>query len=298
MAFDKGAAQASQALEKHVPQAVSSILDERFDPVDPDGRLDVFYPAEIEGSDRALTTIVWVHGGGWVSGTKDQIANYAKVLAHRGFTVVGVDYTIAPEKTYPTPVRQVNAALLYLQSQAKRLHVNASRLILAGDSGGAHIAAQVATAATVPSYAQALGIATPIPRAHLKGLILYCGPYDTKRINLEGPFGGFLRTVLWAYSGAREFQTDSGFATASVIDYVTADFPPVFVSAGNSDPLLPQSRAFAAKLAGLGVRVDALFFPEDHAPPLPHEYQFDLDTEAGQLALERSVGFLSALAGE
>jgi acetyl esterase len=44
--------------------------------------------------------------------------------------------------------------------------------------------------------------------------------------------------------------------------------------------------------------VDALFFPQDYAPPLPHEYQFDLDTEAGRLALERSVGFLSALAGE
>jgi hypothetical protein len=37
------------------------------------------------------------------------------------------------------------------------------------------------------------------------------------------------------------------------------------------------------------------FFPENHAPPLPHEYQFNLDTEAGKLALERSVTFLRGL---
>jgi acetyl esterase len=289
MAFDKGAAEASQALDKHVPQSVTSILDERFDPADSDARLDVF---------RSLTTIVWVHGGGWVSGTKTHIANYAKVLAQRGFTVVGVDYSIAPGRTYPTPVRQVNAALQYLQSQARRLHVAPARLVLAGDSGGAHIAAQVANAASVPSYAQALGVANPIARAHLKGLILYCGPYDTRRINLEGAFGGFLRTVLWSYSGGKDFLTNPGFATAAVIDYITADFPPAFISAGNGDPLLQQSRALADKLTELGVRVDSLFFPTDYAPPLPHEYQFNLDTDAGKLALERSVRFLTNLAGE
>lgn len=62
MPFDRGAAEASQALEKHVPRAVSSILDERFEPADPGARLDVFHPAEVEGIDRMLTTIVWMHG--------------------------------------------------------------------------------------------------------------------------------------------------------------------------------------------------------------------------------------------
>jgi hypothetical protein len=49
IAFGKGAAEASHALEKQVPRAVSSIFDERFDFANPDGRLDVLYPAEIEG---------------------------------------------------------------------------------------------------------------------------------------------------------------------------------------------------------------------------------------------------------
>jgi acetyl esterase len=77
-----------------------------------------------------------------------------------------------------------------------------------------------------------------------------------------------------------------------VANYVTGAFPPAFVSAGNADPLLSQSLEMAKVLKAAGVRVDTLFFPDDHEPPLPHEYQFNLDTEAGQLALERSLAFL------
>lgn len=187
----------------------------------------------------------------------------------------------------------MNAALAYLERNAKRLHVDASRFVLAGDSGGAHIAAQVANLVSVPAYAAALGIAPSIKRPQLRGVILYCGPYDLGKINFDGPFGGFMRTVLWSYFGRKDFRDHPLFATASVIDYLTADFPPAFVSVGNGDPLAPQSRALAQALAARGVRVDALFFPEDYALALLHEYQFKLDTEAGRLALERSLKFLA-----
>jgi len=53
----------------------------------------------------------------------------------------------------------------------------------------------------------------------------------------------------------------------------------------NADPLAPQSRMLAEVVTQHGVPVDTLFFPDDYAPPLAHEYQFDLDTEAGQTAL-------------
>jgi acetyl esterase len=79
-----------------------------------------------------------------------------------------------------------------------------------------------------------------------------------------------------------------------VTDYVTENFPPSFISAGNADPLLPHSLTLADRLEQLGVPVETLFFATDHEPGLGHEYQFVLDSEAGQLALERSVEFLLA----
>jgi acetyl esterase len=56
---------------------------------------------------------------------------------------------------------------------------------------------------------------------------------------------------------------------------------------------LPQSRMLAETALRLGVTVDGLFFPSDYTPALPHEYQFDLDQEAGRRALERTVEFIN-----
>ncbi len=74
--------------------------------------------------------------------------------------------------------------------------------------------------------------------------------------------------------------------------HVTAAFPPAFISVGNADPLAPHSEELARALVAKGVSVETLFFHPDHQPPLGHEYQFDLDGEAGQRALERAVDFL------
>ena len=290
-AFNEDAQSASQALEKHVPPALSAQLNERYDPADPDALLDVFYPSAI--ADKPLPTIVWVHGGGWVSGSKDDIANYGKVLAGKGYTVVGVDYSLAPEKTFPTPIRQVNAALGYLVSNAERLRIDPDHLVLAGDSGGAHIAAVTANAIAVPSYAAMLGIVPAVERRQLAALLLYCGAYTIDGVNLDGPFGKFLTTVLWSFSGSKDFRSNPNFAAAWVLNHVTAEFPPTFISAGNGDPLLPQSIALADRLESRSVRVERLFFPSDPQPPLPHEYQFNLDNEAGRRALERSLAFLA-----
>jgi len=138
-----------------------------------------------------------------------------------------------------------------------------------------------------------LGIVPAVERRQLAALLLYCGPYTIDGVNLDGPSGKFLNTVLWSFSGSKDFKSNPNFAAAWVLNHVTAEFPPSFISAGNGDPLLPQSIALADRLASRGVRVERLFFASDRQPPLPHEYQFNLDNEAGRLALERSVAFLA-----
>lgn len=291
--FDQEGKKVSEALSRHVPSGVAARLNEHYDLNDGDAYLDVYYPTELDNTDRTLPTVVWIHGGAWVSGSKDLIANYLKIVAARGYTVIGVGYSIAPGKTYPTPLIQVNKALAYLNSNAQRLHIDASRLVLAGDSAGSQIAAQVANIISVPSYAKSVGIEPTIGREQLAGVMLYCGAYDMKLINVNGEFGGFLKSVLWAYTGTKDFKNDSRTAHASVLNYVTPTFPAMFISAGNDDPLLPQSRAFADAVASKGVPVDSLFYPDDYTPALPHEYQFNLDAEAGNLALERSIAFLA-----
>lgn len=289
--FDKEANKTNQMLEKYAPKGVSEILDIQYDTADKDAKLDIYYPADIN---KDLPVIVWVHGGGWLSGNKGQTGNYFKILAAHGYVVVSIDYSIAPEKKYPTPVKQTMAALKFLQDNSSKFHIDSSSVFLGGDSAGAQIVAQVANILSAPNYAELVQITPSIERSKIKGLILYCGAYDAKNLDIHGAFGQSLNAMLWAYSGKKDFVNDAYFQTASITDYVENSFPPCFISAGNADPLLIQSQKLARKLTALNVKADTLFFPKDFTPELRHEYQFYLDVDAGNIALDRSLEFLKA----
>lgn len=291
-AFDREAIAANDKLVARVPPGLRESLNLPYLKAEADATLDLFLPAD---GDDPFPVLVWVHGGAWISGSKDYIANYLRLIAAEGYAVVGINYSIAPGAQYPTPVRQTNAALAYLTANAADLGIDPSRMALAGDSAGAQIAAQTALTLTDPAYAARVGVEPGIPAAGLRGLVLHCGGLDATGLSLDGAFGGFLATTLWSYFGSRDFSSDPRLADFSIPPNLTAALPPIFISAGNADPLLPMSLATAARAGALGIPVDALFFPEDYAPPLGHEYQFDLDTDAGQEAFARSVAFLDRI---
>lgn len=291
--FDRGAEQAATALAPRVPADVVVDGDLAYDPADVDARFDIYRGA------NALPdgpVIVWFHGGGFVSGRRQDVGNYLKILAGRGFTVVNVDYTTAPEATYPTPVRQANAALAYLAANRERLRIDPDRLVLAGDSAGAQIAAQTAALITNPSYAKLLGIRPGVSAGQLSGVLLHCGVYDVTHMGERGGvLGWFVHSTGWAYSGARSWRKTGALDSMALAPHLTPAYPPAFVSAGNADPLGPQSVALAQALAQLGIAVTEHFFPAGYTPPLGHEYQFDLGTDAGEGALGRSVEWLKSL---
>lgn len=287
--FNKGGEKTSQALEKYVPPNITAVRDQQYRANDKDAYLDVFYP---EGTQEALPTVVWVHGGAWISGNKSDVENYLKILSEQGYTTVSVNYSIAPEHRYPTPIYQLNDALTYVQENAERLRIDPERIVLAGDSAGSQIAAQMATIITSPSYAKDMGVQPTLAAEQLRGTLLNCGAYDLDLPKYDGADGWFLRTVLWAYSGSKDFRNDPKLKHASVVNYVNADFPPSFITAGNADPLEAQSREFAAKLQSLNVHTSTLFYEKDHKPTLFHEYQFDLDSKDGQNAFRQMTAFL------
>jgi acetyl esterase/lipase len=289
--FDKGAAEASELLAPQVPNEITSRTGIRYDPSDKDALLDIYAPST--AAPGSLPTIVWVHGGGFISGRRGDVANYAKILAGKGFAVVNIDYTIAPEATYPRPVEQLNRALQFIAANSSELALDANRLLLAGDSAGAQIAAQTANLVTSPAYARAVGISPAIHPGQLKGVLLFCGPYD---LDMFGD-GWFTKTTAWSYSGSRDFRANKTFRLMSVAKYVTPSFPPAFITAGNADPLGPQSVALADALKAKGVETDSLFFAKDRQPPLAHEYQFDLRDPAAVEALNRAVAFAKRTAG-
>ena len=296
--FDSNSNKTLQALEKHKPSvAITSILDQQYRSGDNDAKLDVYFPASATGP---LPVIIWTHGGAWLSGDKANAAPYYKLLAAQGFTVIALDYSLAPERTYPTAVFQLNDAYKYIQSQASRFHVDTGKFFLAGDSAGAQLSSQMAALITNPDYAKEVHITPSLKPIQLRGVLLNCGIYMMDGLTQPDPtlpkiVGWGDDVSVWAYSGTNDF-TDPIIKQMSAYYHVTKDFPPTYITGGNGDPLTnAQAKPFANLLRQLGVPVDFLFYADDHKPSLPHEYQFNLDNTDGQTAFTRSVDFAKGL---
>lgn len=292
-AFDEGAQQAKASVAPHIPEGVTARYGLAYLPGESAAKLDLFMPKNAAGP---LPAVVWVHGGGFIAGTRADLSGYLQVLADRGYAVAAIDYTLAPEARFPAPVRQTNAALAWLAANAARFGIDPSRIFLAGDSAGAQIAAQTALSIAEPGYAGSIAVTPGLSREALRGVVLFCGPYDPAIMNFDSEFGDFMRTVIWSYLGTRD-PADPRVAAMSLPPHLTGAFPPTFISVGNADPLASQSYALAEALRANGVEVDALFFPPEHEPQLGHEYQLLLSTKDGRLSFERFVAFLSAHSG-
>ena len=305
--FNHGAEQTRAEMVRHAPASgIASIRNETYRPGDRDARLDVFFP-ETTGADEQRPLVIWIHGGAWISGDKDDNTPWYELIADHGYTVIALNYSLGPGKHDPTPVFQINDALAYIQQNAERFHADTDRIVIAGDSAGAQLTSQIATLVTNPVYAAEVGIIPAVKPEQLRGVMLNCGIYDMAtfvaeddaptRSTMERLLVWGVGTTVWAYTGKRGGDP-AAMAQMSTINHVTSAFPPTWISGGNGDPLTDkQSKPMAAKLESLGVPLTALFWPEDHEPSLSHEYQFQLDKPEAQTALDGMLAFLDAQIG-
>lgn len=295
--FNKGGRQTTQRMEPYAPKyGINVIHDQKYRTHDKDATLDVYTPDDAVKANQKLPVIIWTHGGAWLSGDKKAGAPYYKLLAQKGFTVIALDYSLAPDKKYPTALYQINDAYKYINLNAARFHADTDKIVLAGDSAGSQLSAQMAALITSPMYAKEVGITPNLAPTQLKGVVLNCGIYMMERLAYPNPslsklIGWGDDVTVWAYSGTHDFS-DPIIRQMSPYYHVTKDFPATYITGGNADPLSDaQSKPFASKLQSLGVAVTTLFYPENHEPELPHEYQFNLDTNDAQHALDMTVDF-------
>jgi acetyl esterase len=295
--FTDGAEKVAVIMEPYAPDSVTSILDVQYGTGDSFTTMDVFYP---DGTTTPQGTVIWTHGGAWISGNKLTDRTYFQILASHGYTVVGLNYTYGPEAIYPTAVFQLNTAHQFILDHAQEYNVDPTRIVLAGDSAGAQLSSQLAALITNPVYAAEMEISPALKPSHVKGVVLNCGIYEmTSLIGSKGILGWGDDISMWAYTGDRDLVNSPALAQMSSIRYVTQDFPPTYISGGNADPLTEmESVPMATKLAGLGVAVTTLFWPADYTPPLPHEYQFRLNLDAAQIALTQTLAFLEKALAE
>jgi acetyl esterase/lipase len=269
------------AIQQNVAVAQNIVYDEIENSV-----MDIYYPKDAQG---LLPVVVWLHGGGYVLGDKEVTKEYAMTLASHGYVVANVNYALAPEHKYPTPILQANQALKYLNGNAPKYGGDMDRLFLGGNSAGAQIASQIAAITSNERLAKSMGIKPAIENEQLRGVLLFCSIYDMKTVRATGT--PFLETFMWSYMGMRDFENYPRIDELSTVKQITPEYPPVFVSIGDADPLEPQSIELIKALNNNGVKVDPVLFNGTNAN-LGHDYQYNLASLPAQQTLAKVINFL------
>ena len=259
--------------------------------------LDIFLPRK---DGQLFPLILWTHGGGFVGGDKKDVYFFARTLASCGCAVVSLNYELAPEGRYPTPLIQMNEVYRYLSVYEEKYSLDLKNIFLAGDSAGAHIAGQAACAISDSDYAKTLPFRIDIPTDHLKGVLLYCGLFSMqeKIFQSRNPLlREIWRTIAWSYFGEKKWQDGHLSHETDIIQHVSGRFPPVFITDGNTFSFEEQAKKLADRLSQLNVSVSSLFFPANEYRTL-HEYQFIQNTYPAQIAVEQTLAFLEKYVGD
>ncbi|MNB94906.1 Acetyl esterase [compost metagenome] len=254
----------------------------------PDAELTMYTSDAGSGAPKPL--ILFIHGGGWAAGNAKQLESFSKLLVSEGYVVASLDYSLAPEYRYPAPIQQAAAAIHYLQAQAAEYNADPAKLFIGGNSAGAQISGQLGAMITNSALEQQVGINIDIPADNVKGLLLLNGVYDFDTVARDN-FPGF-RKYAWSYTGKKDYESYSRLDELSTVKNITSDYPATYLTAGDADPLEPQTYEMDAILRAHGVDVTSVYWTGS-GNSLPHDYIFGLQTEPAQLAFEEVVKFIN-----
>ena len=202
--------------------------------------LDVYYP---DGTEEALPTIVSIHGGGYVYGTKEVYRRYGMDMARRGFSFVNFNYRLAPKWKFPKPLSDANHVMQWVCQNAQRYHLDPRRIILVGDSAGAQLASQYAAILTNPEYAALFHM--NLPEIRVCALGLNCGMYDLSNW-MSRPHQGLAADYL----GSDVVENDPRLA---VLGAVTEAYPPAYITTACNDFLRENAEPMYRLLSSKGI---------------------------------------------
>jgi acetyl esterase/lipase len=203
--------------------------------------------------------VVFLHGGGWLRGDRSLVGpKFAgwrpgplARLAAAGFAVASADYRLSGEARFPAQLDDVSAAVDWLTGRADEYGFDAGRIVLWGESAGAHLAAL-------------LGLRSP---GRVRGVVDWYGPADLAALDKQvGAAGALTDDPLDSREarllGAPVAEVPELARAASPISHVRAGAPPFLIAHGTDDRAVPfeQSEALAAALAeaGADVRFEAV----------------------------------------
>jgi len=239
----------------------------------PEHVLDIYRPAEPGPSPRPV--VLYMHGGAFQSLSKDTHWLMGLAFARRGYVVFSINYRLAPKHRFPAGLQDACTAARWVHENAARWGGDPDRLVLAGESAGANLAA---TLALLTSYRFDEPWARSVWDAGLSPAAVSAA-YGVFQVSDSARFSRRKQLPWFVDLRLRDVEDcylqDSGAAPPTLADPLLflesagapeRPLPPFFLPVGTADPLLDDTRRMEAVLKKLGVPCEARYYPgEVHA---------------------------------
>jgi acetyl esterase/lipase len=223
-------------------------------------KLDLFLPP---GATNPLPLIIWVHGGAWRGGSKEQCP--ALRYLPQGYAVASLNYRLSQHAIFPAQIEDCKAAVRWLRAHAKEHNLDPERFAAWGASAGGHLVALLGTAGDVKKFEVGANLEVS---SRVRAVVDFFGPTDFTRMAKDSlPGSRFDHDAPDAPEakliGGPVQENKDKCAAANPITYVASNNPPFLILHGDQDNLVPyqQSEFLRDALQKAGVPVTLKIIP-------------------------------------
>ncbi|MFD2530593.1 alpha/beta hydrolase [Polaribacter marinaquae] len=181
--------------------------------------LDIYYPSE--NKNTSFPAVLLIHGGGWLTGSRDNQQIMAQHLALKGYVAITVSYRLGLEAKYPAAVNDIKDAIVWLKQKANKYHINKDKIAVLGASAGAQLATLVGVTADNVLYTTDKKTSNKIQAiVNIDGIVSFIHPEAAESKKGKASMAG-----IWL-DGEKE-ENYKNWKEASPLEYVGKNTPPI-----------------------------------------------------------------------
>ena len=218
--------------------------------------VDIFRPKD--PGPQPLPTVIMVHGGGLVVGTRKLSRTFCENLAGRGFLVFAPEYRRIPEADALEEIGDIFAALAFVSEALEEYGGDADCVAVASESAGSFLSIYAVAAAASPILREVFGLPPALP-LRLRALACFSGLYYTAQRDAVG--------LLYAGNIYGERKKDEAFMRLMDPEWpeVMDSLPPVFLVGSDADFLRGYTKSFAEALHRAEHPCELVYYTDNRA---------------------------------
>jgi len=210
--------------------------------------LDLYLP---QHASTPCPLVIWIHGGGWSSGTKQDCP--PRSLLPFGYAAASLEYRLSQDAIFPAQIEDCKAAIRWLRAQAGQYGIDPKRIGVWGGSAGGHLVALLGVTGRIKDFDTGENLDQS---SAVQCVVDFFGPTDFIHWgNVPDPRLDTASSAIARLIGGTILTHLAAARSASPIYYVSKDAAPFLIVHGDKDPVVPlqQSQILEAALQKAGV---------------------------------------------